>query len=400
MASSEPNPRWFHPTPGHFLVLLLAVEATLFLSEQWFPKGWAVLIAVAAVGVFLIGMLLWFVLALLFRWRFQFSIRSLLLLTVAVAIPFSWLAVEVKRAREQREAVEAIGTLGGRTGFGREECDLSGKVKLPVPLWLRNVLGDDFFLSIQSVSFRGTQVRDEDIACLRQDFNSLPKLRCLELRNTNITDNGLQYLYNAKSLDFLAVCHSGITNDGLKHLNLFPLLRSLEINDLPITDEGLDLVCNFPNIQELGMGETRITGQGLRHLARLPRLKYLNVQNNQLSDEDIRCLRDVKSLERLYISFNAITDGGMEYLTLLNLKELDIAGTKVTDIGLKKLEGMNDLQRLSLQGLQITDVGLAHLVKMTHLSELLLDGSLDNPWITNAGVAKLQKALPNCTIQH
>ena len=33
---------------------------------------------------------------LIFRWRFQFSIRSLLVLTVAVAVPCSWLAVEVK----------------------------------------------------------------------------------------------------------------------------------------------------------------------------------------------------------------------------------------------------------------------------------------------------------------
>ena len=45
--------RWFHPTPGRLLIVLLAVEAALLLSKPWFPKGWTVLMAVAAVGLFL-----------------------------------------------------------------------------------------------------------------------------------------------------------------------------------------------------------------------------------------------------------------------------------------------------------------------------------------------------------
>ena len=69
------------------------MEGALFLSEQ-FPKGRAALIAIATVAVTIVLMLLWLSLALLFRRRFQYSIRSLLLLTVAVAIPCSWLAVQ------------------------------------------------------------------------------------------------------------------------------------------------------------------------------------------------------------------------------------------------------------------------------------------------------------------
>ena len=120
MAVPEPNRRWFHPTPGHLLLVLLAIEAILFFSERWILKGWSVLIAVTAVGVFLIGMVLWFALALVFRWRFQFSVRSLLLLTVAVAIPFLWLAVEMKKAKEQRETWVAIQHAGGGIIFDFE----------------------------------------------------------------------------------------------------------------------------------------------------------------------------------------------------------------------------------------------------------------------------------------
>ena len=84
---------------------------------QWFAfnrhKGYTVLIAIAAVGVALLLMLLWFLVAVLFRLRFQFSILSLLLLTLVVAVLCSWLVVERKQAREQREAVVAIRAFGG-----------------------------------------------------------------------------------------------------------------------------------------------------------------------------------------------------------------------------------------------------------------------------------------------
>ena len=111
----QPKLRWFHPTPGRLLIVLLAVEGVLLLSErfQWFPfnerKGWTVLIAIGSVGVAMVLMFVWWVFALLFRWRFQFSIRSLLVLVVIVAIPFSWLAVEMRWAREQREALKIMG---------------------------------------------------------------------------------------------------------------------------------------------------------------------------------------------------------------------------------------------------------------------------------------------------
>lgn len=86
--TAEAKASWFHPTPGCVLLLLLAVEAILFLSERfrWFPfnnhKGWTVLIAIAAVLATMALLLLWFLVALCFRRRFQFSLRSLMVLTL------------------------------------------------------------------------------------------------------------------------------------------------------------------------------------------------------------------------------------------------------------------------------------------------------------------------------
>ncbi len=89
------------------------------LSEWfgWFAfnhhKGWTMLITVAAVAMMMVLMFLWFLAALVFRLRFQFSILSLFVLTVVVAIACSWLAVARERARKQRETVAEIGKAGG-----------------------------------------------------------------------------------------------------------------------------------------------------------------------------------------------------------------------------------------------------------------------------------------------
>ena len=154
MDAAAPKPRWYRATPDRLILALLAVECLLWLSQrfQWFGfnhhKGWSVLIALAVVGTAFLLMLLWFLAGLLFRWRFQFGIRSLLVLTVAVAVPCSWFSWEMKQAREQKAAVATIKTLNG--GFRYDyEFDASKnylpKAQPPGPAWLRSLLEDDFF---------------------------------------------------------------------------------------------------------------------------------------------------------------------------------------------------------------------------------------------------------------
>ena len=54
-ATTQPRTRWFHLTPGRFVVALLAVEVLLWLSERFgwlgWHKGYAVVTDAAAVGV-------------------------------------------------------------------------------------------------------------------------------------------------------------------------------------------------------------------------------------------------------------------------------------------------------------------------------------------------------------
>ena len=114
-----------------FVLLVLLLEGFLILSQhfQWFAfnghKSWTVLICLAMVGAAFVLMFLWFLVALLFRLRFQFTIRSLLLLTLVVAISFSWLAVARQQAEKQRVVVAEIQGAGGKANYDYQR-DLSG----------------------------------------------------------------------------------------------------------------------------------------------------------------------------------------------------------------------------------------------------------------------------------
>ena len=163
-------------------------------------------------------MLLWFALALVFRWRFQFSIRSLLVLAVVVAIPCSWMAVEGEEARKQREAVAAITKLTGDVIYDYQidpSGDPFGPLGKPpaVPAWLRSLLGDDFFSAVVGVDLEGRQIRDADSTILK----GLPDLEFLKLEESNVTDAELANLKGLLQVRSVNLSGTNVGDGGLEH---------------------------------------------------------------------------------------------------------------------------------------------------------------------------------------
>src|SRR6185437_6075263 len=98
-----------------------------------------------------------------------FSLRTLFVVTTALAV---WLGVIVNRAREQREAVKAIETLTGRVQYDWQpkavEVILTAKgfegvkgwrqvnasnTAPDAPEWLRRLLGDEYFQDVEEIDF-------------------------------------------------------------------------------------------------------------------------------------------------------------------------------------------------------------------------------------------------------
>ena len=228
-----PKPRWFRLTPDRLVLLLLAVEGLLWLSERlgWpgWHKGYAVLIAIASVGVFFLLMLLWFVVALIFRLRFQFSIRSLLLLTVAIAISCSWLSMEMRRAKKQYDLLVTTGA-GVVYDFQIDQTGVSSQW-LPGPKWLPRLLGYDFFGDVVGALF---EEPDSDIKL--QYAKEWPHLRRLEA--WHLTNSGLKHFEGLDQLKHLFISGE-FTDEGLQHLEGLTQLEDLELSRAWVTDEGV-----------------------------------------------------------------------------------------------------------------------------------------------------------------
>ncbi len=78
------------------------------------------------------------------------------------------------------------------------------------------------------------------------------------------------------------------------------------------------------------------------------------------------------------------------------LEELYLTDTAITDAALPELTRLSDLKTLYLCSESITDVGLRHLEGMGGLIRLELNKC---PNVTDEGIARLKKALPNCKIE-
>jgi hypothetical protein len=115
----------------------------------------------------------------------------------------------------------------------------------------------------------------------------------------------------------------------------------------------------------------------------------------QISDNDLRPFHALPHVRWIKIIDQPITDAGMQHLAgLSELTMLELARTKVTDAGLRDLSGLHQLDFLGLSRTGITDGSLRILKTLDELQYL----DLRSTQVTEAGVAELQKALPNCEI--
>ena len=348
----QAKPRWYRLTPERVVLGLLAVEGFLLLSEWfcWFPfnrhKGYTVLVAAASIGATGVLVFLWFLAAAVFRWQFQFSIRSLLLLTVVVAIPCSWLTVGREQAGKQREAVAAIRAMGGLITYDYEAAyraglraagAAKGPPTPPGPAWARRLLGEDLFADVIEVGPfpSGVVVAGPIVdlsspitdACLMQ-IGKLPRLEVLDLGYSQVSDAGLKELHGLTRLRKLSLNNTGITDAGLEQIGKVTGLEMLNLSSARrISDAGLEKLAGLTRLQELNLSGTGITDLGLKHIAKLARLEVLDLSGTHVTDAGrqptslvppswdlpgLEQLSGLSELRRLHLQRTAVTGEGAE----------------------------------------------------------------------------------------
>jgi hypothetical protein len=138
-------------------------------------------------------------------------------LVIVVAAPCSWLAVEIQRAKNQKEAVKRIEKLYGPgvpVGYAvGNPGGLPGEKPIG-PTWLRNIVGDHFFAQVFVVHLECSLVTDAELHRLK----SLDEPSFLDLRNTQVTDAGMESLKGLTQLQELALEDTRVTEEGVRKL--------------------------------------------------------------------------------------------------------------------------------------------------------------------------------------
>ena len=181
-----------------------------------------------------------------------------------------------------------------------------------------------------------------------------------------------------------------------------------EIRRLVKYNYYVDFKIESGTIVELRLSGGHGTDQTLRQLTHLRHLKHLDLTScRELTPAGLAPLRDLQNLESLSFYCTPISDDGLRHFAgLRGLKFLNldsgkitrngmILGPRLTDAGLKHIEGLVNLESLTISGQGITDAGLAHLKGLTSLQVLSLLGTQ----VTLTGIIKLSEALPNTDIR-
>jgi|GEM_PF-2568811 len=205
--------------------------------------------------------------------RFQFSLKTLLVATMAICL---FCGYQVNRARRQREAVAKIEKSGGLALYGYEwdqDQDRSKSAPLlePGPAWLRNLLGIDYLDSVVAIEAQECEMTDSDFVWL---LDRLPNVSYLELRMNPIGDASMPKVGTMRNLTTLRLARTDITDSGLRDIGRNKSLRSLDLCGDRVTDTGLLALSGLTELRSLYIEMTDVTDSGVSELKKvLPRVK-------------------------------------------------------------------------------------------------------------------------------
>ena len=248
------------------------------------------------------------------RW-FQYSLRTLFIVMTLFAV---WFGPHVHSTRLQMQSVDAVHDYDGQVRYDYQypkgrygRNDFSYSATSPVPQWLLDLVGVDFFHDVVEVDVRrkygySRQNPSADDGLLHQ-LRGFPELRRLELS------------------------HCGITDKGLRHLPVLTSLEALDLSYAAVTDDGMPYVGRLKSLKWLDLSHTRVGGRGFHRLARLEQLEVLNLTYAPIRDEALSRIKGIQGLRDVSVH-------GCRYLTPTGVAVFRQAAPKCTLGGLHRLK--------------------------------------------------------------
>jgi Leucine-rich repeat (LRR) protein len=226
---------------------------------------------------------------------------------------------------------------------------------------------------------------------------ALTNLKVLSLPNTNATDEFVRQLPTWANLESIMFGNSSWIRGGtLQTLEQYPKLRNLDLGGTQVSRLPPGFCKKLPKLETIELAGTDADDETMREIAEAKKLLYLNIASTRVTDAGVTALLPLRfSLEDLNVRDIAISDNSIATIARFGrLKHLSLSKAMLTEVGMAELSKMNSLTHLDLTHIPITDTFVEVLGQMKSLKTLYLH----NARITQKGIDRLKKELPNCQI--
>jgi serine/threonine protein kinase/Leucine-rich repeat (LRR) protein len=303
---------------------------------------------------------------------------------------------------------------------------------------------------LRNLSLSRLPISDAGLANVR----GLSDLRSLWLAETRVTDAGLASLADLPHLDTLILDNTAVTDNGLVALERIKNLKQLSVRGLHhIDDSAIPKLVHLQSLLKLDIRDCHVSASGVATLrSALPGAQIQWSEPNDAAAKyvleahgTIDVILDAGAEKRhittlaevptqpfrlaavqlagtrspLYQSIMALKNHGLDGLVSIDLsntvlddgdvdrlqspptvRELNFAGTHVTDKCLAYLKGWQALERLNITGTAIHGSGLLHLQSLPALRDLYLGGpNVNDLFLVELNGLKLERlGLSKCTL--
>jgi len=199
------------------------------------------------------------------------------------------------------------------------------------------------------------------------EISKVHSIRLLDIRdNPSVTDAGLVHLTALDHLTCLNIrrCHK-VTAHGLTAISKLPL-QELYARDCKFNGEHLIAISTITTLQKLDLyGNEDISEADLSHLVALKALWYLDIGRcSNISPENLRAIVQM-NLHELHIRNSKITDSHLTVVSRMqSLKKLNVfRNPDITNLGLSELASLTKMVNMDMSYcMKITAIGLASLI--------------------------------------
>lgn len=119
-----------------------------------------------------------------------------------------------------------------------------------------------------------------------------------------------------------------------------------------------------------------------------------NLSSNPITDDHLKEINSVGEVIWLNLAGTKITNEGLKLLKGMPLKKLHLERTAISDAGMEHLTSFKELEYLNIYDTQVSNKAIKHLKQLKSLKKLYVWKSK----INEKGIARLQKQLPNAEV--